>query len=410
MKSRILFIVLCCMPVLANAQETAYVNGKILDENRAPVFLANVAISGTPYGTVTDEEGVFKLEIPANEDITLTISYLGFEQITLSLHLQPGETHEISQVLRGTVQSLDEVTIREQHERATTINRIDIKTLDMLPNVSGNLETILGTLPGVSSRSELSSQYSVRGGNFDENLVYVNLIEIHRPFLVRSGQQEGLSFINPDMVSSIKFSAGGFDALYGDKMSSVLDITYRRPVKFGGSASISLLGGSLQLEGVSGNKRFTHISGFRYKTTQYLLSSLETQGEYNPNFYDFQTLLTYKLAPEWEISFLGNIALNRFHFIPETRNTDFGTFQNPLNLRIYYEGQEQDRFDSYTGALTLQYAPGDRLSLKFIGSSYYSVEQEHYDILGEYLINELDNRLDSETYGDSILNIGVGGQ
>ncbi len=410
MKFRILFIMFCCMPVLVNAQETAYVNGKITDENQSPVFLANVTIPGTPYGTVTDEEGVFKLEIPANEDITLIISYLGFEQITLSLHLQPGETHEISQVLRGTVQSLDEVTIREQHERATTINRIDIKTLDMLPNVSGNLETILGTLPGVSSRSELSSQYSVRGGNFDENLVYVNLIEIHRPFLVRSGQQEGLSFINPDMVSSIKFSAGGFDALYGDKMSSVLDITYRRPVKFGGSASISLLGGSLQLEGVSRNKRFTHISGFRYKTTQYLLSSLETQGEYNPNFYDFQTLLTYKLAPEWEISFLGNIALNRFHFIPETRNTDFGTFQNPLNLRIYYEGQEQDKFDSYTGALTLQYAPSDRLSLKFIGSSYYSVEQEHYDILGEYLINELDNRLDSETYGDSILNIGVGGQ
>ncbi|MCK5464948.1 MAG: carboxypeptidase-like regulatory domain-containing protein, partial [Bacteroidales bacterium] len=410
MKFRILFILFCCMPILAWSQETAYVNGKITDENQMPIFLANVAIPGTPYGTVTDEEGVFKLEIPANEDITLSISYLGYEQITINLKLQPGETHEIRQVLRETVQSLDEVTIREQHERATTINRIDIKTLDMLPNVSGNLETILGTLPGVSSRSELSSQYSVRGGNFDENLVYVNLIEIHRPFLVRSGQQEGLSFINPDMVSSIKFSAGGFDALYGDKMSSVLDITYRRPVKFGGSASISLLGGSLQLEGVSGNKRFTHISGFRYKTTQYLLSSLETQGEYNPNFYDFQTLLTCKLAPEWEISFLGNIALNRYHFIPETRNTDFGTFQNPLNLRIYYEGQEQDKFDSYTGALTLQYAPSDRLSLKFIGSSYYSVEQEHYDILGEYLINELDNRLDSETYGDSILNIGVGGQ
>ena len=410
MKFRILFIILCYLPVLANAQETAYVNGKITDENQAPVFLANVAIPGTPYGTVTDEAGVFSLEIPANEDINLTISYLGFERITLSLRLQPGETHEISQVLRVTVQNLNEVTIREQHERATTITRIDIKTLDMLPNVSGNLETILGTLPGVSSRSELSSQYSVRGGNFDENLVYVNLVEIHRPQLVRSGQQEGLSFINPDMVSSIKFSAGGFDAIYGDKMSSVLDITYRRPVKFGGAASISLLGGTLQLEGASKNRRFTHISGFRYKTTQYLLSTLETQGEYNPNFYDFQTLLTYKLAPKWEISFLGNINLNRYNFTPETRNTDFGTFQNPLNLRIYYEGQEHDRFDSYTGALTLQYAPSDRLSLKFIGSSYYSVEKEHYDILGEYLINELDNRLDSETYGDSILNIGVGGQ
>ena len=410
MKFRILFILFCCMPILAWSQETAYINGKITDENQMPIFLANVAIPGTPYGTVTDEEGVFKLEIPANEDLTLSISYLGYEQITINLKLQPGETHEIRQVLRESVQNLNEVTIREQHERATTLNRIDIKTLDMLPNVSGNLETILGTMPGVSSRSELSSQYSVRGGNFDENLVYVNQIEIHRPQLVRSGQQEGLSFINPDMVSSIKFSAGGFDAIYGDKMSSVLDITYRRPVQFGGAASISLLGGTLQLEGASKNRRFTHISGFRYKTTQYLLSSLETQGEYNPNFYDFQTLLTYKLAPKWEISFLGNINLNRYNFAPETRKTDFGTFQNPLNLRIFYEGQEQDRFDSYTGALTLQYAPSDRLSLKFIGASYYSIERESYDILGEYWINELDNRLNSETYGDSILNIGVGGQ
>jgi hypothetical protein len=410
MRFRILFIIFCCMPILAHTQETAFIKGKVTDKNQVPVFPTSVSVPGTPYGTVTDENGRFELEIPANEDLTISISHLGFEQVHLRFRLLPGQTHEVQQVLTESIQALNEVTIREQHERATTLNRIDIKTLDMLPNVSGNLESILSTMPGVSSRSELSSQYSVRGGNFDENLVYVNNIEIHRPFLVRSGQQEGLSFINPDMVSSIKFSAGGFDALYGDKMSSVLDITYRRPVKFGGSASISLLGGTLQLEGASKDKRFTHISGFRYKTTQYLLSSLETQGEYHPNFYDFQTLLTYKLDPDWEISFLGNINLNRYNFIPETRNTDFGTFQNPLNLRIYYEGQEQDRFDSYTGAMTLQYAPSDRLSMKIIGSSYYSVERERYDILGEYLINELDNRLDSETYGDSILNIGVGGQ
>ncbi len=206
MKFRILFILFCCLPVLVYSQEIAYVNGTIIDENQVAVFLANVAIPGTPYGTVTDEDGNFTLEAPANQDITIAISYLGFAQVTIRIRLAPGETHEIRQVLRQTVQNLNEVTVREQNERATTINRIDIKTLDMLPNVSGNLETILGTMPGVSSRSELSSQYSVRGGNFDENLVYVNLVEIHRPFLVRSGQQEGLSFINPDMVSSIKFS------------------------------------------------------------------------------------------------------------------------------------------------------------------------------------------------------------
>ncbi len=242
MRFRILFIMFCCMPILAYAQETAFIKGRVTDKSKAPIFPTSIAIPGTSYGTVTDENGLFELEIPANEDLILSISYLGFKQVNLKLRLLPGQTREIEQVLTESLQALNEVTIREQNERSTTINRIDIKTLDMLPNVSGNFESILSTMPGVSSRSELSSQYSVRGGNFDENLVYVNLVEIHRPFLVRSGQQEGLSFINPDMVSSIKFSAGGFDALYGDKMSSVLDITYRKPVKFGGSASISLLG------------------------------------------------------------------------------------------------------------------------------------------------------------------------
>ncbi len=410
MKFRILNLFFLCLPMFIQAQESAWVFGKITAEvDQSPVFLANIAIPGTAFGTVTDENGNYELKVPAREDIVIVISFLGYSQVKVPLKLSPSERRDINRELEQTTQDLNEVTVMEKYDRTTTITRIDIKTLDMLPNVSGNIESILATMPGVSAQNELSSQYSVRGGNFDENLVYVNDIEIHRPFLIRSSQQEGMSFVNPDLVSSIKFSAGGFESSYGDKMSSVLDITYRRPSKSGGSANISLLGGSLHLEGASRNRKFTHISGFRYRTTQYLLSSLETTGEYNPNFMDFQTLLTCSLNPKWELNLLGNIAFNRFHFVPESRRTDFGTYRNPLNLVIYYDGQEKDKFDAYTGALTLKFSPTEEVSLKLIGSAFSSIEQENYDIQGEYLINELDNSIDSETYGDSILNIGVGG-
>lgn len=391
-----------------HSQGNAIIAGRITGEEGKALFPASVAVHGTPLGTVTDEAGRFFLEVPAGEILEVAISFLGYETASLSLRPEPGQSHEISLQLVKEVRDLEEVVIREDQERSTTITRIDIKTLDMLPNLSGNIETILLTLPGVASRNELSSQYSVRGGNFDENLVYVNDVAVYRPFLIRSGQQEGLSFVNSDMVSSIQFSGGGFGAEYGDKMSSVLDITYRRPAEFGGSASLSLLGGSAHLEGGSRNRRFTHTSGFRYKTSRYLLSSLETRGEYQPNFYDFQTFLTYRLATGWELSFLGNVASNHFRFTPETRSTDFGTYNNPLNLNIYFDGREMDRFETLTGAITLQYTPHEDLSLKMIGSGFNSTEQENYDIQGQYLINELDNRINSSTYGDSILNIGIG--
>jgi len=408
MKSILLLCCLFCLQVNLLSQETGLVNGRVTGSEDMPVFPASIAVSGTALGTVTDENGRFSLRIPAGRDLLLVISHLGYEKLEIPLRLEPGQTLQINRHMVPGIEALDEVTIREHTEGSSTITRIDAKTLDMLPNISGNLESILLTLPGVSSRSELSSQYSVRGGNFDENLVYVNGIEVHRPFLIRSGQQEGLSFINPDMVSSISFSAGGFGAMYGDKMSSVLDISYRRPVEFGASADLSLLGASAHLEGISADRRFTHTSGIRYKTSRYLLGTLETSGEYHPNFLDFQSFLTYRLSPGWELSLLANIASNRYNFVPETRNTDFGTYNNPLNLLIYFDGQEKDRFDSYTGALSAKYSPHRDLSLRFTGSGFNSVEEENYDILGQYLINELDNRFNSDTYGDSILNIGIG--
>ena len=404
-----LFLVLVCLPLNLFAQdETTTIYGKITDPEGKPIFPASIAIPGTSRGTVTNDKGLYELVIPSDTNIQIIISCLGYDSYNERIIGTPGARIEINKTLQVSIKNLEEVSISEDIDRGSALTRINIKTLDYLPSTTGGVEALLKTLPGVVSTSELSSQYSVRGGSFDENLVYVNDIEIFRPFLIRSGQQEGLSFINPDMVSTVKFSAGGFEASYGDKMASVLDIVYRRPVEFAGTASLSLLGGSLHLEGASKNQRFTHNSGIRYKTTQYLLSSMETKGEYNPDFLDFQTLITYDITHKIELSLLGNISDNKYHFIPESRSTDFGTFQNPLNLEIYYDGQEMDHFKTFSGAFTTLIRPHDKLSLKFILSAFSSIEEEKFDIQGQYLINELDNTAGSETYGDSILNIGIG--
>ncbi|NQU51318.1 MAG: TonB-dependent receptor, partial [Bacteroidetes bacterium] len=240
------------------------------------------------------------------------------------------------------------------------------------------------------------------------NLVYVNDIEIYRPFLIRSGQQEGLSFINSDMVSTIDFSAGGFNAKYGDKMSSVLDIKYKKPSDFRGSASVSLLGASAHFEDVALKGKLAHISGLRYKTNQYLLGSLDEQGEYNPKFLDFQTYITYQVSDKFDISFLGNVAQNQYKFVPETRETTFGTWDAPLNTKIYFSGQEVDDFQTYTGAFSANFHPNANLNLKLIASTYYAKEKETYDILGQYYLNELERNMSSEEFGDSVLNLGTG--
>ncbi len=390
------------------AQHTAVIRGRVTSSINKPVFSAGITIPGTSTGTVTGKQGYYELRVPANEEITLHVSCLGYESRDLDLQLEGGTTRELNIQLEVSYQDLEEVEIRSAEDRTTTLSRINIKSIRVLPNPSSSIEDLIKTLPGVSSSNELSTQYRVRGGNFDENLVYVNDVEIYRPFLIRSGQQEGLSFVNSDMVSSIEFSAGGFESLYGDKMSSVLDIKYRKPHNFSGSASMSLLGGSLHLEDAPGDQRFTYSTGIRYKTTQYLLSSLETKGEYRPRFLDVQTYMTYQLTPSTEISFLGNISRNSYEFIPETRSTEFGTFRDPLNLVIYYDGQENDNFNIYQGALSALIRPRQDLSLKFIASAFNTRENESFDIQGQYLLNELDNTANSETYGDSILNLGIG--
>ncbi len=401
----LLWLSLWLCPVLA--QQTGLIKGIVSDENQNPVIGANIIDLTDKTGTVTNASGFFELIVPAGKEILVEISYLGYNKKTTLINLKPGQVMNMNFRLEPASELLDEVVIESRFERAGSLERINFKSVDNIPTPSGGIESMLITL-GASTRNEMSTQYSVRGGNYDENLIYVNDVEIYRPFLIRSGQQEGLSFINSAMVSSVQFSAGGFEAQYGDKMSSVLDIKYKRPSQNGGSVSASMLGASLHFEGATRNHRFTHISGLRYKTNQYLLATLETKGDYKPRYFDFQTFLTYDLAKKLEISFLGNMSLNHFTVKPTIKRTEFGTYQQVLELKIYYEGQEIDRFNNYMGALTLNYQPAKNLSLKFTGSAFTTHESVSYDLMGQYWINQLDNTVGSETSGDSILNIGVG--
>lgn len=391
------------------AQQKGTVTGFVTDSLGKPLPYASVLAPAINKGTSCNESGYFELTLPEETDIKLQVSLIGFQTREIFISLNPGEKKQLNISLKLAPKELGEVTVLHPNERMADIARINIREFERIPNPNQSIESLIKTLPGVSSANELSSQYSVRGGNYDENLVYVNDIEIIRPFLIRSGEQEGLSFINPDLVGSLRFSAGGFEARYGDKMSSVLDVTYRTPDKLATNVSLSLLGGSISLEGANKSQTFTAITGVRYKTTRLLLGSLDTKGEYEPSFTDWQMMLQYKPGKKFSADFLTHYARNSFRFIPVTRNTSFGTFAQVYNLKVYYDGSEHDQYNSLMGALTLRYQLNPDLQMKLIASSYSTYEQEKFDIEGQYLINELDGYPGSATYGDSILNIGVGG-
>lgn len=387
----------------------ATLSGKITGKEGNPLELVNIFLKDYPVGTTSNRKGEYLLRFPARRDITIVYSLVGYKSEERTLRAAPEELVTIDMVLEITDQELNEIQITESRKNGGNLVRIDPRLIGTIPDAgTGGVEALIKTLPGVSSNNELSSQYSVRGGNFDENLVYVNDIEIYRPQLIRAGQQEGLSFINSDLVSSVEFSAGGFMAKYGDKMSSVLDIKYRKPTGFQGSATGSLLGGSVHVEDLMLKGKLSHISGIRYKTNRYLLGTLDEKGEYDPRFIDFQTYITYQFSDMFDLSFLGNIARNRYNFIPQTRSTTFGTWDTPLNTTIYFEGNEEDEFSTFVGAISANYHPDASLNLKFIASAYSASERETYDILGQYYLNELERNMASEEFGDSILNLGVG--
>lgn len=388
--------------------QTAKVEGHIQDKQGNPLEFVNVAIEGTTIGTTTNRDGFFSLAIPPGELLRLRISYLGFEPRAFSLRISQGEVRQLNITLEPSTTELPDVEITEKQILKTDITRLDPRLTAWLPGPTGGVEGLIITQPGVSSTSELSSQYSVRGGNFDENLVYVNGIEIYRPFLVRSGQQEGLSFLNSDMVESINFSAGGFEARYGDKMSSVLDIEYKTPDKFAGSASMSLLEGGIHLEGRAGN-RFGILLGLRHKSNQYLLGTLETQGEYKPAFSDAQALITYDVSPVTQLSFLGNYSHNQYLFQPTIQTTRFGTVTEVRQLTVYFQGQELDRFMTAMGALSLKHQPSEELTLRFTSSLFNMDESENFDILGQYLLHRVETDFGQDDFGQPTgTPLGVG--
>ncbi|MES2138993.1 MAG: carboxypeptidase-like regulatory domain-containing protein [Bacteroidota bacterium] len=392
----------------ALAQDTATIYGKVTNSENEPIPDISISILGLSLPPVyTDQKGEYTYSIPANQELTIVFYSLSYKQEQRKVRLAPGERLELSRAL--TFKNIIKEVVVSDGNRFLAVTRIDPLHISHIPTASQDFNAILFTLPGVSSRNELSSSYSVRGGNFDENLVYVNGIEVYRPFLVRSGQQEGLSFVNPDLVSSVLFSAGGFEAKYGDKMSSVLDVQYRRPRKFAGTVSGSLLGTNLHLEGSSKNYRLSWIVGARYKTNQYLLNGLDTKGQYKPFFGDVQSYITYDLNPRWELDFLGNYASNKYQIVPENRETDFGTLNQALRLKIYFDGREVDQFTTMLGALSANYHDkSDKLNLRFIGSAFQSKESEAFDIQGQYFIDELETDFGKPTFGDIVANRGIG--
>lgn len=404
---RLLYAILFLLPGMCFAQ-TATLFGEVKDTVGKPLFGVNVSVFGKPYGTTTDESGKYSLDVPAGQPLKIIFSFTGLDRDSILLTLQENEKKEINKNLHGKIKELIEVKVEEKSLRESNITRINPKIISVLPTVNRSVEDILKTMPGVSSANELSSTYSVRGGNYDENLVYVNDVEIYRPLLVRSGQQEGLSFINPDMVETINFSAGGFDAVYGDKLSSVLDIRYRKPKKFGFTLSGSLLGASLEMEGVSKDKRWTAIGGVRYKSNAYLLNTFETKGEYKPNFIDAQLLTTFDATKKFSIEVLGNYSRNVYNLIPESRETNFGTITDAKRFTVYFEGREEDRYETYTGAVTGIYKPNEKLKLKLIASGYHADEQENFDILGQYFLDQLEADLGKEDFGNVLFNLGIG--
>lgn len=366
-------------------------------------------VSETSTNVFTDENGRYSIKIPADKKVVIRISLR--TEAAMSKVVGPYETgtknFKIFRFSEST--SLKTAVVKGQKDRDKTLIKLDPRKLDRFVSTGGFEQVLKTAAIGISSAGgELSSGYSVRGGNFDENLVYVNDIEVYRPFLVRSGQQEGLSVINPDLVENVDFSAGGFAAQYGDKLSSVLDIRYREPTKFASTFQASLLGANVHVEDKILDGRVSYLIGARFRSNQYLLGTLETQGDYNPRFFDLQTVLNYKINKEWTLSYLTTLSQNRFELVPQNRQTSFGSFNTPLSLFINFGGGELMEYTTWMNGLNLSYKPSQELNLNFIASSYISSEREHFTVEGAYTLSELDNNLGSEDFGETTRVLGRG--
>lgn len=371
----------------ANAiAENIKIHGKIIDQEEKPVEFATIRIKGTSIGTNSDLQGNYSLTVAPKDTLEVIYSCVGFKNVTRKLIDAKGDI-TINVKLPTESTELAEVEVTGFRQNINGMQSIDKESFKTSPDVSGgSVEAMIQTMAGVNSSNEMSSQYSVRGGSFDENSVYINGTEIYRPQLVRSGQQEGLSIINPDMVGNIKFSTGGFPARYSDKMSSVLDITYREPEALEGSLSASLMGGSLTF-GQSSSK-FSQLHGLRLKKNNSILSSLETRGEYDPLYFDYQTNITYRPIDKLKFNILGNISLNHYNFKPADRETSFGTSMDTKQFKVYFDGEERDRFETYLASFSTQYAINRANAIELVLSGFQSNELVSYDISGEYWLNQ----------------------
>ncbi|MBR4147803.1 MAG: TonB-dependent receptor [Bacteroidales bacterium] len=410
MRFKTLLIALLFLSLSASAQTLpmATVYGKVTDENNHPIEWANVVVTDLLVGQTTNARGAYEVQVLSDTTFTINFSFVGYEPKQVILRLARGEKRKLDVTLKSTMTDLPDVVISDRAIDATSLTRLNAKQATLLPSMGGGVENLVKTLPGVISNNELSSQYTVRGGNFDENLIYVNGIEIYRPFLVGSGQQEGLSFVNSVLVNNIEFSAGGFAAEYGDKMSSVLDVTYKKPRETAGSLTMSMLGAEAHVEGVLGKDKFSYLIGGRYKNTAIALNMMETKGSYRPNFTDVQALFNYKLNDYWDLSFLGYYSKNRYCLVPQSSTAETGLINTVLRLDVYFEGQEVDDYTTGLGAMTFEYKPNKDLNLKFIASAYSAYETETYDILGEYWLGQVETSLGSEQQGNVVANMGSG--
>lgn len=389
--------------------QNAIIKGLVFDEDQIP--LGGVSVSAGTKGTITSPNGDYILEIPANEDVTIIFSYVGFKNASLTVNLKSNEDYEFNPTMSVNIEQIGTVVIdTKNNKRVEGIISIKPEVVRRIPMANAGVEGILMSLPGVSNNNELSTQYAVRGGNFDENLVYINEIEVYRPFLIRSGQQEGLSFVNSDLTSSVDFSAGGFQAKYGDRLSSVLDITYRRPTSFDASVDMSFLGANVAVGGQSKDGRLSGIVGLRYRDNSLFVDAQQTEVNFTPRFADAQAYLTYKISNKFELGFLGNVSVNDYQFEPLTRQTNFGTLADPLALLVFYEGEEQSRYDTYFGALKGTYVASESYTAKFIASIYQTTEQEYFDILAQYRLGQVNTNIGSEQVGEVEFSEGIGSQ
>ena len=381
------YIVLVATAFYAVAVSAAVkIQGLVTDENNEPLEFVSIRIVGTAIGATSGLDGMYMISAPEADTIRVEFTCIGYGDSKRRL-LKPQGDITLNVKMLPKSYMLTEVEVTDFQKQLNTIQKIEVDNAKLVPDASGGaIEGMLSTMAGVTSGNEMSSQYNVRGGSYDENLVYINGIEVYRPQLVSSGQQEGMSVINSDMVGAVQFSTGGFSARYGDKMSSVLDITYRQPESFEGAASLSLMGGSITLG--SSSSRFTQLHGVRYKSNSSLLSSMDDKGEYDPRFFDYQTSMTYKFGDKFDVSLLGNVAVNNYKFIPHNRTTNFGTSTDAKQFKVYFDGQEKDRFETWFGALSLNYQPGKNQKYSLLASGFLTNELVAYDISGEYWLDQ----------------------